>query len=183
MILCLQSLAAQRQQRFQGLSPENGVLNLTQVDVSQTVYQVVNNWDFYPNQLYDAQDFAQGISEEKAAPEVSAAQVPYGTYRLVIQAQPNRYYAICGFSIDYATRVLVDGQEVLSCGVVADNAQDSIPQVDYMTIPLFSGEDGQIEIIYQYSNFVHRMGSSSSPPTCPPRKTFNLSSGATTCSP
>lgn len=158
MILGLQSLAAQRQQRFQGLSPENGVLNLTQVDVSQTVYQVVNNWDFYPNQLYDAQDFAQGISEEKAAPEVSAAQVPYGTYRLVIQAQPNRYYAICGFSIDYATRVLVDGQEVLSCGVVADNAQDSIPQVDYMTIPLFSGKDGQIEIIYQYSNFVHRDG-------------------------
>lgn len=27
-----------------------------------------------------------------------------------------------------------------------------------MTLPLFSGEDGEIEIIYQYSNYVHREG-------------------------
>lgn len=158
VVLSLQFLVSQRQQTFPSLSPVDGVLDLTDVDVSDTVFQVMNNWDFYPNQLHDAQDFAQGTAEEKAAPEVSAAQVPYGTYRLVIQAQPNRYYEICGFSIDYATRVLANGEEVFSCGVVSDDAQTSVPQVDYMTIPLFSGEDGTMELIYQYSNFVHRDG-------------------------
>lgn len=157
-VLSMQVLLSQHQQTFPGLTPVDGVLDLTDVDVSDTVFQVSNNWDFYPNRLYDAQDFAQGTPEEKAAPEVSAAQVPYGTYRLVIQAQPNRYYEICGFSIDYATRVLVNGEEVFSCGVVSDRAQTSVPQVDYMTIPLFSGEDGTIELIYQYCNFVHRDG-------------------------
>lgn len=155
VILGLQYFAAQRQQRFQGLEPVDGVLDLTHVDVSETVYQVVNNWDFYPYELYDAQDFAQGAAQVQ---EPASNPVRYGTYRLVIQAPPNQYYTLCGFSIDYGTRVLVDGEEVYTCGVVSDNAQTAVPQVDYMTIPLFSGEDGQIEIIYQYSNFVHRDG-------------------------
>ncbi|MFQ9798881.1 MAG: 7TM diverse intracellular signaling domain-containing protein [Clostridia bacterium] len=41
---------------------------------------------------------------------------------------------------------------------MADNAEDFVPQVGYMTIPMFSGESGEIEIIYQYGNYVHKDG-------------------------
>ena len=33
-----------------------------------------------------------------------------------------------------------------------------MPQVGYMTIPMFSGESGEIEIICQYGNYVHKDG-------------------------
>ena len=54
--------------------------------------------------------------------------------------------------------MFVNGTEVAVFGRVADNAADFVPKVGYMTIPMFSGESGEIEIIYQYGNYVHRDG-------------------------
>ena len=71
---------------------------------------------------------------------------------------PERYYTLCSYSIDYSTRVFVNGVEAAAFGTVADSASASVPRIGYMTIPLYSGETGEIEIIYQFSNFVHRDG-------------------------
>lgn len=137
---------------------QNGVLDITAVDCTQEVLNIQNNWDFYPNELYTSEDFSSGTVKEKADEEVSASDFAYGTYRLLIRAKPNQYYTICGFSIDYATRVFANGSEISTFGKVSDHAADSVPQVGYMTLPLFSGESGQIEVIYQYSNYVYREG-------------------------
>ncbi len=140
------------------LVPAQGVLDLTGADLAQTVYRVRNNWDYYPNALYGPQDFAAGTAVAGGDGEAQEGQPRYGTYRLVIQAQPERYYALCSYSIDYSTRVFVNGVEAASFGAVADNAAQSVPRIGYMTIPLYSGPSGVIEVIYQFSNFVHRDG-------------------------
>ena len=157
-VLLLQYLFLRRQVDVREVSPKNGVLDITAVDCTQEVLNIQNNWDYYPNELYTSEDFSSGKVIEKAGEAVSASDAAYGTYRLLIRAKPNQYYTICGFSIDYATRVFANGSEIATFGKVADHAADSVPQVGYMTLPLFSGESGEIEVIYQYSNYVHREG-------------------------
>lgn len=157
-VFLLQAVFSQRTYHIQKITPQDGVLDIRNADVSGCVLNIANAWDFYPVALYTSEDFASGAAAEKAGPEESASDTPYGTHRLRILAQPNQYYTICGFSLDYASRVFVNGSEVAVFGRVADNAEDFVPQVGYMTIPMFSGESGEIEIIYQYGNYVHKDG-------------------------
>ena len=157
-VLLLHIVFSQKADPIQEIAPENGILDIRNVDVSSGVINIVNNWDFYPSELYTSQDFAAGTVGEKSRPEESASDTPYGTHRLRILAQPNQYYTICSFSLDYASRVFVNGSEVATFGTVADNAADFVPKVGYMTIPMYSGENGEIEIIYQYGNYVHKNG-------------------------
>ena len=116
------------------------MLDLRGEDAANCVFDVANNWDFYPQALYTAEDFASGAAGEKASAEASASDTNYGTYRLIILAQPDSYYTLCSFSLDYASRVFVNGSAVAVFGRVADNAADFVPKVGYMTIPMFSGE-------------------------------------------
>ena len=142
------------------IRPVDGMLDITGIDLSHEVANVDNSWDFYPNALYTSADFAAGVGRPvPEADDPDAGSEPrYGTYRLIIKARPEQYYAICSYSIDYSTRVFVNGTEVASFGTVADNAAAHVPQVGSMTIPLYSGASGEVEVIYQFSNFVHRDG-------------------------
>lgn len=157
-VLLLHNVFSRKDYSIRGVEPENGILDIRDVDVSDSIINIMNNWDFYPSKLYMPDDFASGAAEGKASPEESASDTPFGTHRLQILAEPERYYTICSFSLDYASRVYVNGSEVASFGVVADSAEAFVPKVGYMTIPMYSGKDGRIEIIYQYGNYVHKNG-------------------------
>lgn len=157
-MLLLQSVLSLKEAYVQEIAPQDGVLDIRNVDMENGIFNVANNWDFYPERLYTSEDFSAGTAEGKEDPENPTSNVPYGTYRLRILAQPNQYFTICSFSLDYASRVFVNGSEVATFGKVADNAAEFVPQVGYMTIPMSSGERGEIEIIYQYGNYVHRDG-------------------------
>ena len=54
--------------------------------------------------------------------------------------------------------MLVNGSEVLEIGKVGASAAESEPRIDYMLIPIYTGEDGAVEVVCQYANFVHREG-------------------------
>ena len=155
VVMMMQLFLGRMPGQLRTLSPVDGVLDITGVDLSREVVNVQNNWDFYPGVLYTSEDFAAG---EATADSGDGSNSQYGTYRLVIKALPEQYYTLCSYSIDYSTRVFVNGVEAASFGTVADNADGSVPRIGYMTIPLYSGETGEIEIIYQFSNFVHRDG-------------------------
>ena len=157
-MMLMQSFLSQRYVSLQELAPNNGVLDIRDIDFSDNVYNLVNSWDFYPEKLYTSEDFKNGTVEEKADSGVSADNYGYGTYHLKILAEPNQYYTLCSFSMDYATLVYVNGAEVVSYGKIADNAEDFVPQGGYMTVPMASDENGEIDIIYQYGNYVHNEG-------------------------
>lgn len=67
-----------------------------------------------------------------------------GTWRLRILAQPDTYLSLCSFSIDYCTRVFVNGAEVRNIGFVSEDPAKTTPMVRYMTLPLYTGEDGVV---------------------------------------
>lgn len=142
MVIILLWFFSNRQTEFRELCPVDGVLDITEEDLSEEVVNIVNDWAFYPNKLYSPQDFTSGAVEMD--PDETGANCRYGTYRLVIQAQPRQYYAMTGYSVDYSTLVFVNGTEVYACGTVADNAAESVPQIVYMTIPMYSGETGEL---------------------------------------
>ena len=154
-LLIVQLFSSRRQTEFQELVPVDGVLDITEADLDSRVFNISNqNWEFYPNRLYTSQDFAAGVARDGGEGD----QARYGTYRLVIRARPGQYYTLCSYSIDYSTAVFVNGRQILSFGKVADNAEESEPGIGYMTVPLYTGTSGEIELIYHYANFVHRDG-------------------------
>lgn len=113
------------------------------------------NWTFYPETLASTQADLRG--RETGAHDES---VPYGTYRLELLAQPGQYLVLSGYSFDYSTRVYLNGKQVLEIGKVADTAAASEARINYMDIPIYTGEDGRVEIVCQYANFVHKEGGS-----------------------
>ena len=141
---------------FPILRPENGVIDVRGVDFSDTVYHVVNSWDYYPGALYTPADFAAPDAPQKD--NDAPIDDHLGTWRLRMIGEPDTYLSLCSFSIDYSTRIFVNGKEVRNVGFVSDDPQKAVPKVRYMTLPLYFGEDGEVEIVYQYANFVHNDG-------------------------
>ena len=142
---------------FPELYPQDGVLDAREMEFSAEVYHLVNHWDYYPGQLLSPAlftDAANAPKKENDAP----INITKGTWRLRILAQPNTYLTLCSYSIDYSTRIFVNGQEVRNIGNVSDDPAQAISKVRYVTLPLYFDDSGETEIIYQYANFVHNDG-------------------------
>ncbi len=135
---------------------EGGCADIRGYDFDKQVYNIVNNWDYFPGALYTPEDF---INPESAPqPYNGDKDMQLGTYRLRLLAKPNKWLSLCSYSVDYGTRVFLNGEEVHNTGFVSADPAEAVPKVRYMTIPMYSGESGEIELIYQYSNFVHNEG-------------------------
>jgi signal transduction histidine kinase len=144
------------QTSFLEIYPEDGTADFRQIDFTHNVYHLVNRWDKFVG-LYTPEDF----SDPDTAPEKQTewrADEPKGTMRLRILAQPDTYLSLCSFSMDYCTRIYVNGTEVRNIGFVSDDPEKAVPKVRYVTLPLYTGESGELEIIYQYNNYWHKDG-------------------------
>ena len=97
-------------------------------------------------------------SDESQKNRDAAIDDHLGTWRIILLAKPDTYLSLCSFSVDFSTRIYVNGKEVRNIGFVSDDPDEAVPMVRYMTLPLYSGEDGRIEIIYQSANFIHDDG-------------------------
>lgn len=135
----LQGLFTLRNAPVRLLREENGWLDLQGEDAAAGLFQLEGSWDFYPEKLYTSQDFAAGRAGEAAGEGVSPSDDAYGTHRLRIRATPGAYYAICGFSVDYVTRVFVNGSQVAVFGNPAETAEQFVPRVGYMILPACAG--------------------------------------------
>lgn len=137
-----------------------GVLDLTGCDPDRQVVEITAEWEFYPEKLYLPGDFSAGVTTvpvlRSELPDPDA--VPYGTYRLTLKTAPEKALLLAGYSIDYGTRVYANGSEVMRVGQVSDDPQKAVPGVNYITFPVCADQDGRIELVVQYSNFVHREG-------------------------
>lgn len=152
VFVLLMLLFSNRSGDFSAMEAQDGVLDATSADFSSAVYEIDGEWTFYPEVL------GSGAELNTAQPGERNESIPYGSYRLKIHAQPKQYLTLGGYSFDYSTRVLVNGSEVLEIGKVGASAAESEPRIDYMLIPIYTGEDGTVEVVCQYANFVHREG-------------------------
>ena len=137
---------------------ENGVIDLTGMDLSAAVAKLPMAWDYYPDKLYTPEDFKANVTEQPRT-FVSEDEQAYqtGTYRAVLKVTPEEIYAINAWSLDYATRIFADGKEVLNIGMVSETEEGFVPRMRSYTLPLISKIE-HIEIIIQYANFSHHEG-------------------------
>ena len=77
-----------------------------------------------------------GLGPELVLPQLRAQTVQE------LLAQPGQYLMLSGYSFDYSTRVYLNGKQVLEIGKVADTAAASEARINYMDIPIYTGEDG-----------------------------------------
>lgn len=152
VFVLLMLLFSNRSGDFSAMEAQDGVLDATSADFSSAVYEIDGEWTFYPEVL------GSGAELDAAQTGERDESIPYGSYRLKIHAQPKQYLTLGGYSFDYSTRVLVNGSKVLEIGKVGASAAESEPRIDYMLIPIYTGEDGTVEVVCQYANFVHREG-------------------------
>ncbi len=140
--------------------PLDGVLELNDINLNREIGIISEDLEFYPNELYYPVHFEEGMTSEPVfrCDLENADDIEYGTYRVTLKGDKETYYQICGFSVDYGTRVFVEDKEVLSVGYVTKDSKVSIPRIDYMDFPIYTGETGEVELIIQYSNFVHHNG-------------------------
>lgn len=140
--------------------PIDGISDTSNIDFENEIGRLSYAMEFYPLQLYTSEDFVDGNTDEaqNRSDIFEAYKIPYGTFRTVLQLEPNSYYVICGYSIDYGTTVFANGAMVASVGVVSDDPNIAEPCVNYMEFPVYTDEDGILELVIQYSNFVHNEG-------------------------
>jgi signal transduction histidine kinase len=134
--------------------PENGEADITGIDMDKNMCRLVNDWNFYPMVHYTPEDFAGG---DPAGLDNDARELPYGTYHILLKTKPDTVLELAGYSIDYGTRVFINGKELLNVGYVDSDPEKAVPGSRFMRIPFYTG-DGEVEIIYQYSNYFHNEG-------------------------
>ncbi len=150
LLLC----RARVQTEYPVLQPADGVVDAREANFADEVYHVINDWDFYPGTLYTPADFADPVTAPRPDQE-NTEGAEKGTWRLVILAEPDTYLTLCHFSVDFSTRIFVNGKEMRNIGFVSDDPDEAVPKVRYLTLPLYTGESGQIELVYQFSNYWH----------------------------
>ncbi|MBQ1551952.1 MAG: hypothetical protein IIZ66_00265, partial [Clostridia bacterium] len=119
------------QTQFPVLEPQNGVLDARGVDFTDGVYHIVNRWEYRPGQILSPEEFSSSDAPENGEAPIDSR---LGTWRLVLLAKPGTYLSLCGFSIDYGTRVFVDGREVRNIGFVSADPAEAAPMLRYMTL-------------------------------------------------
>lgn len=145
------------QTEFPELRPADGIADLREADLAHNVYHLVNSWAYYPGALYTPEDFA----DPEAAPEAdndAPLDAVKGTWRLRLLAEPDTYLCLCHFSIDFSTRIFVNGRELRNIGFVSDDPGEAVLRVRYLTLPLYFGQSGEVELVYQYTNYWHNDG-------------------------
>lgn len=156
---------------------EQGVINITAYDFKKNVLPLNGQWEFYPNQLLEPEDFQNKI----IAP--SYIQVPgswssdagtgqaldkwgYGTYRLTVKNDhASNYmmqYGIRTTTVFMSYKLFIDGQLRASSGQPAQTKETYVPS-NLPDISVFDSRGDHIEIIIQVANFDHHTGGITTP--------------------
>ncbi len=140
--------------------PVDGISDASDINFDEEIGRISREMDFYPYKLYTTEDFKQGnVEEAQNRSDIHEAyKIDYATFRVTTKLLPNTYYSLAGYSMDYATRVYANGYEIVNVGNVSSNPEEAVPNVNYMHFTVLTGDDGILELILQYSNFVHREG-------------------------
>ncbi|MCB1178736.1 MAG: hypothetical protein KDK36_14220, partial [Leptospiraceae bacterium] len=152
----------------------NGELDLKNWKLEEKgVLSIKGDWEFYWNELLYPEDFSNGkVDQNKKellyAPSIwngkkyKGKDIPgygYGTYRLKIYFNPeeDRYLSLYTLEQAHSYRIFINGKLRGEKGKVGKSKENFSP--DYHTaIYDFTTIDNSVEIIFQISNFSHRVG-------------------------
>lgn len=143
--------------RPDNMTPQNGTIDLSVVDLSETLVQIEPlDWAYYPGILYTPEDFAMGHTKVPVYGDNTSTE-EFGTYALTVQLPQGQLYAISGHSPNLSMRLFVNGQLLGEVGSPGSTRETTIPRTKTYEY-IFSPEGDQTELIFQIANFHHREG-------------------------
>ena len=142
----------------------NGVLDLRREEseaLAKNVYTLGGEWEFYWGRLYEPEDFADGLPEEKNLVSVPSSwnrhgypRIGYGTYRLTLRTPGDANVMMYVPEILSAAAVWVNGEKIFSAGQVGRDRESfvSYAKSDLVVLPEGTAP-GAFEIVVQASNY------------------------------
>lgn len=147
---------------------KKGVLDISALNIErESLIKLDGDWEFYWQQLYEPNDFAAGNTVAPAYIKVpvfwntqiiNGKKLPpfgYATYRLKIKK------TVAGGPLgiklpdpNSAYKLWVNGQLVAAAGRPGRNAKEEDPRL-YPAVVLFSGNEAELDVVLQVSNFFH----------------------------
>lgn len=165
-------ISAQESPKFPS---EEGVLDLTQVHVSENPLKLEGEWEFYWQELLSPEDIhirstRDGNNNRLINIPSSWLDYPldgqqlngtgFATYRVVIELSEqdrNERLALRLPSIFHAYKLWVNGEVLAEVGVVGQNKGDMTPHLATRLV-FFQPENDRVELVMQVSNFHHKRG-------------------------
>lgn len=165
-------ISAQDSPTFQS---EEGVLDLTQVHVSENPIKLEGEWEFYWQELLSPEDIhIRSTKDEKNNRLINIPSswldypldgqhlngTGFATYRVVIELSEqdrNERLALRLPSIFNAYKLWVNGEVLTEVGVVGQDKGDMTPNLATRLV-FFQPENDRVELVMQVSNFHHKRG-------------------------
>lgn len=132
----------------------DGIWVLDDTEFMQTAVRLTGDVEYVPNALLTPQEFEGRTDIRIGQP---GNEIQYATSRMRIRILPGSYL-ICGYSVDFASRMYVNGKLLFEAGVPGDSRETTVPGVKYYQLPVSPDADGEIVIVQQASNFTHKDG-------------------------
>lgn len=134
-----------------------GQVDLQGINFAHSTAQTTS-WGQYPNALVPPANIAWGQTGG------NFQETPYGTFYLRLSVPDDEIYVIGFNSVEFATRVFINGQEVDNIGAVSESADGFAPARHYCHYTA-APQNGTIEIVLQYANFYTGYGGYGTMPT------------------
>ena len=137
------------------VNSNEGVWDLCAYNLDEESVQLVGMVEVIPGALLTPKEFTQR-QEDAVLLDVPFSE-QYGTSRIRLLMPDNGWYTFTRTSMDYSTRLYVNGALLTEVGNPSDNMEDFIPNIGRITFTV-QAVDGEIELVHQSANFVHRSG-------------------------
>ncbi len=137
-----------------------GVWDLTNVDFTNTIVKLTGDTTYLPNVILTPDEFAAHQAQATLG-EPGEEGSPCATSLMRVLLPDERTYMLNVSSIDFAHRLYLNGELRLQAGTPAATADQFQPGYLRTTIevtPEVTPAGGQLDIVQQGANFVHREG-------------------------
>ncbi|EEG72903.1 sensor histidine kinase [[Clostridium] hylemonae] len=133
-----------------------GTWDLAAAGFEQSAVRLDGDVEYVPDALLSPEEFSRRGDIQAGQPG-DETQYATSRMRLII---PSGSYLICGYSVDFASRMYVNGELLFEAGAPGDSRESARPGVKFFVLPVSPDENGEIVIVQQASNFIHKDGGS-----------------------
>lgn len=126
-----------------------GSHDLTGTDFTDTIYRLEQAWETWPGKLYTPDEL-----EDAEEPIQYNCDQPCATHRETLKLTPGITYGISNRSSDYAMRMFLNGEEIVTAGNPGATEEENVPGVREF-VYYFTPQTETVEIVVQSSNYIH----------------------------
>lgn len=132
----------------------NGFWDLSETDIRQKAVRLTGAVEYVADALLTPQEFSARSDIHVGQP---GSEIQYATSRMHLTV-PQGSYLICGYSVDFASRMYVNGELIFEAGIPGNSRETTTPGVKFYLLPVSPDANGELVIVQQAANFTHKDG-------------------------